>query len=116
MKKYIYDAIVVDVYDGDTCTAIIDLGMGVSIKKKIRLSGINAPEKRGVDEKTKEKAEKSKEYLEKRILNKKILIHSLKKGKFGRLIAKIWVYDDEGNTTEESINEELLRKGLADIY
>jgi micrococcal nuclease len=116
MKKYIYDAVVVSVYDGDTCTAILDLGLGISVKSKLRLSGINAPERRGVSEEIKEKAQKSKEYLEKRILNKKILVHSLKKGKFGRLIAEIWVYDDEGNTPEESINKEMLREGLAEIY
>ena len=43
-------------------------------------------------------------------------LYPLKKGKFGRLIAEIWVYDDEGNTPEESINKEMLRECLAEIY
>ena len=37
------------VVDGDTIDAQIDLGFDVSIKKRIRLWGINAPEKRSKD-------------------------------------------------------------------
>ena len=45
---YFYKANVTSVYDGDTITADIDLGLGVFIKKqKLRLSRIDAPELRG---------------------------------------------------------------------
>lgn len=45
---YEYKAIVTDVYDGDTITVDIDLGLGVWLRgQKVRLKGINAPEVRG---------------------------------------------------------------------
>ena len=43
---YNYNAKCVRVVDGDTIDAMIDLGFGVHIKKRIRLAGINAPESR----------------------------------------------------------------------
>ena len=45
---YHYKAKVVDVYEGDTCTVDIDLGLHIWNKgEKIRLNRINAPELRG---------------------------------------------------------------------
>ena len=47
-EPYEYNAIVTKVYDGDTITVDIDLGLGVWLKKQtIRLYGINTPELRG---------------------------------------------------------------------
>jgi micrococcal nuclease len=43
---YNYNATCVKVVDGDTIDAMIDLGFGVHVKKRIRLAGINAPESR----------------------------------------------------------------------
>jgi micrococcal nuclease len=44
-KLYHYKARVVDVYDGDTCTVDIDLGLSTWIHgEKLRLYRINAPE------------------------------------------------------------------------
>ena len=48
---YFYKAKVTSVYDGDTITADIDLGLGVFVTgEKLRLSRINAPEIRGDEE------------------------------------------------------------------
>ena len=45
---YYYRALVRSVYDGDTCTMDIDLGLGTWIHgEKIRLLRINAPELKG---------------------------------------------------------------------
>ena len=41
---YIYKATVVDVHDGDTFTADIDLGFDVRIRYRVRLAGCNAIE------------------------------------------------------------------------
>jgi micrococcal nuclease len=50
---YHYKAKIIEVYDGDTCTIDIDLGLNIWNKgEKIRLNRINAPELRG-DEKAK---------------------------------------------------------------
>jgi micrococcal nuclease len=49
---YTYRARVLRVYDGDTMYVDIDLGFGVWLmKQSLRLSGVNAPEIRGVSDK-----------------------------------------------------------------
>jgi micrococcal nuclease len=48
IPSYTYRAVVEDVYDGDTVTLTIDLGMHVHLRRqKVRLIGIDAPEVRG---------------------------------------------------------------------
>lgn len=46
---YEYRARIVRVIDGDTVEADIDLGFHISVRKTLRLSGINAPETRGTE-------------------------------------------------------------------
>ena len=47
---YHYRAVVISVYDGDTCRMDIDLGLDIWQKnEKIRLVRINTPELRGND-------------------------------------------------------------------
>ena len=43
----LYPAYVVNVYDGDTLTAEIDMGFNLKLTDSIRLYGIDAPEIRG---------------------------------------------------------------------
>ena len=52
---YTYNIKLDRVVDGDTIDAVIDLGFNVSIKKRVRFSGVNTPECR-----TKDLEEKSK--------------------------------------------------------
>ena len=99
------------VVDGDTIDCCIDLGFGVSVFKRIRLIGINAPETR-----TKDKEEKllgiiTKEWLEDRLANMDIVIKTFKDstGKYGRVLADIYIND-------VSINQEMLNLGLVEVY
>jgi len=99
------------VVDGDTIDCYIDLGFGVSVFKRIRLIGINAPETR-----TKDKEEKllgiiTKEWLEDRLANMDIVIKTFKDstGKYGRVLADIYIND-------VSINQEMLNLGLVEVY
>ena len=104
---YIYNAIIVSVYDGDTVTADIDLGFEVWLKgQKLRLLNIDTPEVRG-----KEKAEGivSRDALSSRILGKEVKIKSDRKGKYGRWLVEIFLDD-------ENINNWLLAEGLAKPY
>ena len=104
---YIYNAIIVSVYDGDTVTADIDLGFEVWLKgQKLRLLNIDTPEVRG-----KEKAEGivSRDALRSRILGKEVKIKSDRKGKYGRWLVEIFLDD-------ENINSWLLAEGLAKPY
>ena len=113
--KYVYDFELDKVYDGDTIYGWIhsDAGFNVEIKhyKKLRLFGIQAPEI-----KTKNLVEKaaglvSKDWLVKRLAGQTITIHSKKDktGKYGRVLAEIYVGDDH-------IQTEMLDKGLAKVY
>lgn len=103
--EYFYKAKIVEVYDGDTVTAEIDLGFSVTIKEKLRLFGINAPELKGED---REKGIVSRDYLRAMILNKVVTIKTIKdkKGKYGRYLATI-ILDGL------NINSEMVFEGYA---
>ena len=42
-QRYLYDAELIRVVDGDTIDAWIDLGFNITVRRRIRLWGINAP-------------------------------------------------------------------------
>ena len=107
---YQYKATITDVYDGDSVTAIVDLGFKISIKLKLRLSGINAPEIRGEE---KSLGLVSKERLSQLILNKEVIIKTSKdrQEKYGRWLAEIYLPDQI-----KSVNELLVSEGLASPY
>ena len=82
-KLYYYRAKIVSVYDGDTCRADIDLGMGIWVRnEKLRLLRINAPEMRG-DEKAAGKV--SRDFLRELVLGREVFIQTWKdrRGKYG---------------------------------
>ena len=95
-------------YDGDTVTLAISLGFGVTMREKIRLLGINTPEVRG-----KEKLDGliSRDRLRELIDYKDVIIvtHKDKGGKYGRLLATIYL--DGVN-----INQQLVDEGFAKAY
>jgi len=106
MNTFVYNAYVDSIYDGDTITCTIDCGFGLNLKKqKIRLLGLNAPEMRG-DER--EQGIIARDRLRERILEKNILIKTVKdkKGKYGRYLATIFYRD-------ENINEWLINNNYA---
>ena len=108
---YHYKAVVTSVYDGDTCTVDIDLGLHTWVKsEKLRLNRINAPEMRGAE---KVKGKLSRDFLREKILNKEIILETIKdkKGKYGRYLAEIWLQKSGENY--ENINDLLVKKGFA---
>lgn len=108
MSLYNYKAIVTKVYDGDTITVDIDLGLGVwKHGEKIRLQGIDAPELKG---KTRNHGLLSRDKLRELILGKEVTIETMKdkKGKYGRYVAEVFLKGLEG-----SVNSWLVNQGLA---
>jgi micrococcal nuclease len=108
MELYNYRAKITSVYDGDTCTALVDLGFRITFEIKIRLLGIDTPELRGEE---REMGLKSKARLEELVLNKDVIIKTDKDKteKYGRWLAEIFVDD-------LNVNQTLLSEGLATKY
>tara|TARA_R110002060_G_scaffold75251_1_gene84858 strand:- start:900 stop:1271 length:372 start_codon:yes stop_codon:yes gene_type:complete len=113
MNKYIYGAKLLRVVDGDTADCMIDLGFDTWVKARLRFKGVDTWEKR-----TRDKAEKAKgiaasafttNYLEKNDGN--FTIQSFGKGKYGRILAEIFI---EGE--EKSLNTLLIENGHAYQY
>nr|VFK37399.1 MAG: micrococcal nuclease [Candidatus Kentron sp. TC]VFK37714.1 MAG: micrococcal nuclease [Candidatus Kentron sp. TC]VFK51480.1 MAG: micrococcal nuclease [Candidatus Kentron sp. TC] len=88
------------VVDGDTIDLVVDLGFRISIDVRVRLAGIDAPERYTDDGK---KATARLEELAPRIAS----LSTRKTGKYGRWLGTL--YDEEGN----DINAQLVREGHA---
>lgn len=105
---YQYKAIVREVYDGDTITVDIDLGLKVWVHgEKLRLHGINAPELRGD---TYDLGLCARDYLRTLVLGQVITIVTKKdtREKYGRYLGDVFVGSDNLN-----VNEEMVRAGHA---
>ena len=112
INLYQYKAFVTKVYDGDTITVEVDLGFKTFVKgEKIRLNRINTPEVRGD---SREEGLKSRDYLRSLILNKEIILETMKdkKGKYGRYLGDIYMKDNDENWL--NINDHLVDKGFAE--
>ena len=107
------------VIDGDTIDANIDLGFDVSVKKRIRLQGINAPESRTRDLEEKARGLAAKDRL-KAILEgaEEIQLCSYGVGKYGRCLGELHidVVDGQEKMTLENVNELLIKEGHAVEY
>jgi micrococcal nuclease len=112
VNLYHYKAVVVSVYDGDTCTADIDLGFSTWVRgEKLRLNRINAPEVTGA---SKAKGLASKKFLSSMIDKKEVTLETIKdkKEKYGRYLAEIWIENKSGNRI--NVNDMMVEKGYAE--
>jgi len=91
---YYYKAHVIEVYDADTITVRLDLGLRINVQEKLRLARINAPEIRGEE---RPEGLVARDRLRELILDKDVVVQTIKdtKGKYGRYIAEIWMNDGE---------------------
>jgi len=101
------------VVDGDTIDISIDLGFNLTKKERVRLAGIDTPEKRTKNEKEKEMGYQATEFLEMHLMEAtKLTVRTEKEGKFGRMLG--WLYKTDEDTT--SINQIMIDKGYAWAY
>ncbi|HNB53250.1 MAG TPA: thermonuclease family protein [Anaerolineales bacterium] len=108
---YHYRALITDVYDGDTCTANIDLGLNTWIHgEKLRLYRINAPELRGEERPA---GLRSRDFFRALIEGKEVTIQTIKdrKEKYGRYLAEIWFKDETG--IWQNVNDLMVSNGHA---
>ena len=110
---------IVKVIDGDTIDVVIDLGFNLSKKERVRIAGVDTPEKR-----TRNKEEKAlgidatywlKNELETAITGADDLIIRTElvggTGKYGRLLG--WCYIGDSDV---SLNERMIEQGYAWEY
>lgn len=105
---YEYKAKVVRVLDADTIDVSIDLGFDVWVYQRVRLLGINTAEKN--TELGKQAADYVKGLLP---VGQEIILKSEKdkREKFGRYLADVYFV-----TSQQSLNQVLIQKGLAVEY
>ena len=117
---YNYNAICTRVVDGDTVDAVIDLGFGVHVKKRIRLAGINAPESRTRDKQEKILGLAAKDRLIAMMegADNKFELESQELGKYGRVLGKLHVdkLDGKDLITKTCVNDCLVKEGYAVEY
>ena len=103
------------IIDGDTIDVTIDLGFSININQRIRVAGIDSPEKR-----TRNIAEKAlgldaTEWMTKHLENAPDLIIKTavegSMGKYGRVLG--WLYID---ASQIRLNEQMIEEGFAWKY
>lgn len=105
---------IVRIVDGDTVDVVIDLGFDISVKKRVRVAGIDTPEKRTRDAEEKALGVAATEFAEKWFAENKgnIVVRTALDGsaeKYGRLLG--YFYADE-----VCFNEAIVDAGLAWRY
>lgn len=110
---------IVKFVDGDTIDAVLDLGFHVTIKKRVRLHGINTPEIRTRDKHEKEKGMQAKQRLiqlcENNTSSLILKCHGL--GKYGRVLGEIYNPDLSCHGFDtNNVNSILLQEGHAEVY
>jgi len=114
-KLWHYRAFILRVVDGDTVIAMVDRGFFNYTVKRLRLSGIDAPEmspRSGTS--AQRKAERvlavaAKDRVIELIELQEVVIETRKTGKFDRWLATIFL-------AESSVNQKLLDEGHAVVY
>ena len=100
---------IVRVVDGDTVDVILDLGFGLFKKERVRIAGVDTPEKRTRNLKEKQLGNDATEFAEKWFSEGDIILRTEKDGKYGRMLG--WAYKGE-----ECFNHQLIDLGFAWPY
>jgi len=90
---YIYVCEIVKVVDGDTIDCAVSLGFDVSVRQRIRLYGVDAPESRTRDLEQKKYGKASKRFVKDFLSSDQILLKTREKGKYGRYLGDFCVAD-----------------------
>ena len=113
---------VVKVVDGDTVDVILDLGFGLFKKERVRLAGIDTPEKRTRDLREKKLGYDATHYAEDWFSNASgeyvddIIVTTSKDGKYGRMLGKFYRRKKEFPQASYCLNEQIVEDGYAFEY
>ena len=107
------------VIDGDTIDVTLDLGFSLTKKERVRIAGVDTPEKRTRDKEEKELGIDATNWLKDKIKDtltgdneltiRTELVGGV--GKYGRLLGWLYVGDDD-----YSLNEQMITEGYAWPY
>ena len=107
------------VVDGDTIDVTLDLGFSLTKKERVRIAGVDTPEKRTRNLEEKELGIDATNWLKDKIKNtltgddeltiRTELVGGV--GKYGRLLGWLYVGDDD-----YSLNEQMITEGYAWAY
>ena len=97
------------IVDGDTIDVTIDLGFSIHIDQRVRVAGIDSPEKRTRDAEEKALGIDATEWMTKRINGaSELIIKTAVEGsmvKYGRVLGWLFVGDEDVSLNEQMINE-----------
>lgn len=114
MYEYRVDE-VLDIIDGDTIDVRIDLGFDISLKKRVRLNGIDTPESRTTDLHEKKYGLEAKEWLKHKLDNAQHIVIRTElpdsTEKYGRILGTLFVGGED-----ISVNDQLIKGGYAWTY
>lgn len=113
---------VVDVYDGDTVTVLLNIDpkeedLNLVFKFKVRMYGYNSEEIKlpknceNRDER-KKKALEQRDWLREKVMNKIVYLECLGSDKYGRILGKIYLNKDD----EKCLNDIIVESGLCVEY
>lgn len=112
-KRFIYNATVLRVIDGDTIELDIDLGRNIKLRDKVRLANINSPELPTVAGKAAKEAVIA--YLFHDNPTSEIAIETFKPDKYGRWLVIAWKVHPLVQASQ-SLNDMMVEKGFAVPY
>ena len=97
------------IVDGDTIDVTIDLGFSININQRVRVAGIDSPEKRTRDAAEKALGIDATEWMTKRLEKAPELIIKTavegSMGKYGRVLGWLFVGEEDVSLNEQMINE-----------
>ena len=115
-QAYTFRAKCVNVVDGDTVDCLIDVGFGLHTKQRLRLHGVNTPEKRSKDPLEKELAKIAENYVSQTILDKDVLVQTYKDDSFGRYLARVYILSEDEAGVYACLNDLLIENGLGVLF
>ena len=107
------------VVDGDTIDVSLDLGFSLTKKERVRIAGVDTPEKRTRDKEEKTLGIDATNWMKQKLTetikgDEELVIRTELKGgvgKYGRLLGWLYIGDDEF-----SLNEQMITEGYAWAY
>ena len=106
-----YTGVVTDVIDGDTLEVRVMVWLGQEVVTRVRIDGIDTPEKRGKCQREKDMAEQARVLTEQLLTDAQIALYDIQHDKYGgRIRARVVT------RSGEDIGQMLIKSGLARPY